>query len=260
MADEQKLQEQMKVAQANIDAWHQGQTSEHYESGGRGPGVISSGVGDHGGMSYGSYQLSKSTVETYVRESNYAKEFENLSAGSSAFNDKWKAIAKRDPDGFKQDQHEFIARTHLAPQVDSLRDAGIDLSGRGKAVQDAVWSTAVQFRNMTSNLFANGLREKFGEHYTLSNLSDKDVIEAVQDYKIAHNESLFRKSSEAVRAGTLNRAGHEKTDLLRLAAAEYTVAHGGQKPDWAPAERVVHSRILHQGQHGEDVKNTAELS
>ncbi|HFP9633493.1 TPA: hypothetical protein ACHOQV_005292, partial [Escherichia coli] len=38
--------------------WPLGKTSERYESGGRGPGVISSGKGDHGGVSYGMYQLS----------------------------------------------------------------------------------------------------------------------------------------------------------------------------------------------------------
>ncbi|HFO7914780.1 TPA: hypothetical protein ACHK1J_005692, partial [Escherichia coli] len=36
--------------------WPLGKTSERYESGGRGPGVISSGKGDHGGVSYGMYQ------------------------------------------------------------------------------------------------------------------------------------------------------------------------------------------------------------
>lgn len=68
MADELQLQKQLSAAQAKLDAWHQGQTSEHYESGSRGPGTISSGIGDHGGMSYGSYQLSKSTVMSYVRQ------------------------------------------------------------------------------------------------------------------------------------------------------------------------------------------------
>lgn len=38
--------------------WELGKTSEHYESGGRGPGVVSSGKGDHGGVSYGKYQFS----------------------------------------------------------------------------------------------------------------------------------------------------------------------------------------------------------
>src|SRR5690606_25413128 len=41
-----------------VQDWHLGQTSAHYESGNRGPGFISSGVGDHGGKSYGIYQLS----------------------------------------------------------------------------------------------------------------------------------------------------------------------------------------------------------
>ena len=121
-------------------------------------------------------------------------------------------------------------------------------------MQDAIWSTSVQFRGKTPNLFSDGLKSKFGKDYKLENLSDKDVIEALQDYKVAHNDSLFQSSSAKVRAGTLHRAHEEKTDLLRLASAEYTVEHNGQRPDWAPAERVAHIRPLHQGQYGEDVK------
>jgi murein DD-endopeptidase MepM/ murein hydrolase activator NlpD len=35
-----------------------GTLSAKYETGGRGPGVVSSGVGDPGGVSYGSYQMA----------------------------------------------------------------------------------------------------------------------------------------------------------------------------------------------------------
>ncbi len=42
----------------NIEYWPLGKTSESFESGGRGPGVVSTGNGDFGGVSYGVYQLS----------------------------------------------------------------------------------------------------------------------------------------------------------------------------------------------------------
>ena len=35
-----------------------GSLSSKYETGGRGPGTVSSGVGDAGGVSYGSYQMT----------------------------------------------------------------------------------------------------------------------------------------------------------------------------------------------------------
>ncbi|POA74775.1 hypothetical protein C1890_24420, partial [Pseudomonas sp. DP16D-R1] len=38
--------------------WKLWTTSKRYESGGRGPGVVSTGRGDRGGVSYGVYQMS----------------------------------------------------------------------------------------------------------------------------------------------------------------------------------------------------------
>ena len=43
---------------ANNDQQRIGGLSERYESGGRGPGTVSSGAGDPGGVSYGTYQLA----------------------------------------------------------------------------------------------------------------------------------------------------------------------------------------------------------
>jgi hypothetical protein len=38
-----------------VDGWNLGMTSSRYESGGRGAGTVSTGRGDHGGVSYGTY-------------------------------------------------------------------------------------------------------------------------------------------------------------------------------------------------------------
>ena len=40
--------------------WQLGTVAAHYEANGLNPGTVSSGVGDHGGTSYGIYQLSSS--------------------------------------------------------------------------------------------------------------------------------------------------------------------------------------------------------
>lgn len=93
---------------------------------------------------------------------------------------------------------------------------GLDLSGRGSAVQDALWSTSVQFRSLTTKVFEGGLNEKFGRDYKLYSLSDKDIVNAVQGYKITHIETLF-KHSPGQWGSLLNRAAKEKADLLTLA-------------------------------------------
>lgn len=195
--------------------WVLGKTSQLFESGKGGSGTVSSGKGDNGGASYGTYQLSskQGTLQEFLKSSKYGSQFEGLTPGSKEFNAKWKRIAKDDPE-FGNSQHEFIKNSHFDPQMDKLKNAGIDLSGRGAAVKDSVWSTAVQFGGKSS-LIENALKGKDS-----SKLSDSDIISAIQDYKIANNDKLFAKSSGKVREGTLGRALSEKDNLLGLASAE----------------------------------------
>lgn len=195
--------------------WVLGKTSQFFESGNRGAAAISSGKGDHGGASYGTYQLasaggSKSTLNKFLTASGYASQFAGMTPGSREFNAKWKQIAANDP-AFGAAQHDFIKSTHFDPQMAMLGKSGIDLSKRGAAVQDAVWSTSVQFGGQTS-LIKSALAGK-----DPSKMSDAEIVTAIQNYKIAHNSDLFRSSSASTQASTLNRASVERSRLLALA-------------------------------------------
>ncbi len=200
--------------------WRLGQTSERYETGGRGSGTISTGRGDHGGASYGSYQLSSrvGTLAEYIAESAYGERFRGLTPVTQSFDRRWRELAASDPD-FAQDQHDFIKRTHYDVQQERLRSAGLDLSVRGPAVQDAVWSTSVQFRNLTPRIVSKGLEERFGAGYRLHALSDRQIVEAIQDYKIAHNAQLFSRSP-TLWPGLLDRARSERAELIELASPD----------------------------------------
>lgn len=195
--------------------YHLGEVAARYES--SGPGTISTGQGDNGGASYGTYQLSSNegTLGDFLKHSAYKSQFDGLTPGSAAFNDKWHDLAKTEP-GFAQDQQDFIKKTHYDLVVARLKNDGLDLADRGPAVQEALWSTSVQARGLTPRIFEHGLEEKFGKGYKLSDLSDKDIVGAVQDYKIAHNSTLFR-SSPSLWPGLLERAEKEKNDLEALA-------------------------------------------
>ncbi|MFN9550895.1 MAG: hypothetical protein ACK56Q_11515, partial [Pirellulaceae bacterium] len=72
-----------------------GKLSEKYESGGRGPATVSSGVGDPGGVSYGTYQLASKIgrADEFVREF-YPKEFDGLKGGTPEFTARWKRLAE----------------------------------------------------------------------------------------------------------------------------------------------------------------------
>jgi hypothetical protein len=139
-------------AQEVIKKWELGDTSKLYESGLGGVAIISSGKGDKGGVSYGAYQLSskEGTLNEYLNNpayGNYGKQFIGLSPGSKDFNLKWVAIAKTDSN-FAITQHKFIEDTHYDPFLKGLDALGINLSNRGLAIQDMLWSTSVQFRGI----------------------------------------------------------------------------------------------------------------
>ena len=206
--------------------WTLGQTSSRYETSGRGPGTVSTGRGDHGGVSYGSYQLSTNerTVQEFLRfNPTVAASFGHLTPGSQAFSDKWRELAAADPQGFHAAQHDFIKHKFYDVQMQRLQASGIDLSQRGPAVQDMLWSTSVQYRSLTQDVVHGALDGK-----DLSTLSDADIVSAVQDYKRDHNSSLFKRSPD-LWPGLLARAANEKQDLIELARS-----YGGDKAPGTP--------------------------
>jgi len=220
------MTDDLERARQVASEWHLGQTSAHYESGGN-VATISTGQGDRGGVSYGAYQLSSvtGTLREYLDQSPYGSQFEGLSPATPAFDAQWRTLARTDP-GFGDDQQRFIGESHYSQQVAALEARGLALSQRGMAVQDALWSTSVQCRGLTPGIFDKGLKEKFGDHYDLSSLSDKDIVGAVQDYKIAHVDTLFAGSPN-LHDSLKARFGHEKAALESLAGADATLLANG---------------------------------
>jgi hypothetical protein len=157
-----------------------GSLSEKYESGGRGPTTVSTGEGDPGGVSYGTYQLASKIgrADQFVKK-YYPKEFEGLKGGSEEFTKKWKELAKADPDGLKKNEHEFIKETHYDPQVAKLtKDLKLDVTKRSAAFRDVVWSTAVQHGPNTDviMLAAKGL---LTDKKKLDDVADEELIKAI---------------------------------------------------------------------------------
>lgn len=218
-------QQQAKAPDRNssrITDWYLGATSKREESGRSGAGTVSSGVGDAGGVSYGTYQFASAngSVDRFLQATGYDKQFAGLKPGSKEFSDRWKEVAANDP-AFGQVQHDYVKSQYYDKAMSALQREGIDLSGHGRAVQDAVWSTAVQFGaggNSTSRGAVGMIRQAL-QGKDARTMSDAEIVSALQDYKIQNNDKLFRSSSAAVRLGTLGRAQREKEDLLHLAAA-----------------------------------------
>lgn len=206
-------------------SWVLGQTSKLFESGKGGAATVSSGKGDYGGASYGTYQLSSKMgeVQKFLKGSKYGDQFAGLEPGTPEFNAKWKEVAKADPE-FGTAQHDYIKATKFDPAMAGLKKSGIDLSKDGAAVQDAIWSTSVQFgAGGAQSLVKNAFKGK-----DVSKMTEAEKISAIQDYKIANNDKLFSKSDDNVRAGTAKRAVEEKKRLLALAGQDSSAnADGG---------------------------------
>lgn len=203
-----------------------GALSAKYETGGRGCGTVSTGAGDYGGVSYGSYQMaSKMGVPTkFVTQPGFpwVKDFANLTAGTAPFTAVWKRIAAEQPDDFQRAQHSYIKKTHYDQLVAKiLSDDGLDINTRCRALQDVVWSTAVQHGPGTPIV-----------HRACSSLTckptdanyDELLIRAIYAErgrkKADGNLAYFSKSSPSVQTGVANRFKSELQDALRMLAKE----------------------------------------
>jgi murein DD-endopeptidase MepM/ murein hydrolase activator NlpD len=203
-----------------------GTLSAKYETGGRGPGVVSTGAGDPGGVSYGSYQMATKmgVPQKFVKQPGFPwlTDFQNLTAGTADFTACWKRIATSETDAFQKCQHEYIKKTHydlLAAKI--LSDDGLDVNTRSRALQDVVWSTAVQHGGATSMV-----------HKALANVScartdagfEEQLIRAIYAErgrkKPDGNLVYFSKSSPNVQKGVANRFKNELNDALAMLAKE----------------------------------------
>jgi LysM repeat protein len=199
-----------------------GSLSRRYEVGDRGPGTVSSGRGDWGGVSYGSYQLASRQgrpAEFLASEGlPWHAKFSGAAPGSPEFTAQWQACAAEAPAAFEAAQHAFIERTHYAVQAALLkREAGLDVDGCSAAVREAVWSTAVQ-HGPSTHVVLDALATvslKPGEPGF-----DRALIEAIyaERGRYLPDGTLvwFRSSSRAVQANVARRLRDECRDALAM--------------------------------------------
>lgn len=236
-------------------SWRLGQISMWYETHGAGPGTISTGKGDLGGVSYGEFQLSeaKKTLSEFLNRSSFKSDFNGLTPATEEFNEKWTELSSN-PD-FVDAQYQFIKKSHYDLVRERLKRDGFDLSERGPAVQEALWSTAVQYRGLGVNVFKHGLEAKFGTHPDLSSVSDRDIVEAVQDYKIENVDKLFA-SSKSLWKGLVDRAIAEKADLVQFAETGVPIDIDARIANiHARSNRQAAPTTLKIGNHGDAVND-----
>lgn len=210
-----------KAANSNV-ASGLGSVSAKYESNGD-PGSI--GYDGTGGYSYGEYQISTKTgtMNNYLNSLQtsdpdaYAKleaagGAEGAAEGTPEFQAAWKDCAANDPN-FAQSQHDFIQSTHYDVAAANIQNStGLDINTRSKAVQDAVWSTAVQ-NGPNSSVFTNAFAGK-----NVNNMSDAQIVNSLYDERSATTSSgslkYFSSSSQSVQNSVSNRLVNERQDVL----------------------------------------------
>jgi hypothetical protein len=204
------------LATRSNSKWKQlGDTSKKYESGNRGPGAVNDSHSrdlDEGGASYGLYQMSTKagTIQQYQKYTKYST-LKSLKPGTAEFDRAWKEVARQDPEGFAKEQHAFIKRNYYDRENARLKKYGMDFSSRGRGVQDMIWSTSVQYGN--KKIIENALKSQ-----NVNAMSDAQIINTVQDYKLAHYEEHFAKSFKKglKKKSIFNRIKQERLDLLRI--------------------------------------------
>jgi LysM repeat protein len=205
-----------------------GKLSERFEVGGRGPGTVSTGRGDAGGASYGSFQMTSipngGTVKRFVSDPAFAfrGKFTGLTPGTAGFTAVWKEIAAAKRDEFQNSQHDFIKKTHFDPLVQKIiNDDGLNVLTRSHTLQDVIWSTAVQHGPGNDVV-----------HKALATLSigtenadfDRSLIVAIYAERgrktPAGNLARFARNSPEVQKGVANRFKNELKDALAMLAEE----------------------------------------
>jgi hypothetical protein len=217
-----------------------GGLSSRYESNGD-PASISTGRGDPGGKSYGEFQMSstKGTVQDFVNKylnKSYPGQFDGLTPGTGAFDAKWKEIAAQEPLAFGDLQQQYIKGTHYDPAVQKIAtNTGVDINARSKALQDGIWSTAVQSGpNGAASITAKALSQASADANgkDISQLTDAEILKAIYsergrkgpDGKLVH----FQSSSDDVQKGVEKRFQNELNDALNL------LNSGGATPNTPP--------------------------
>lgn len=150
---------------------------------------------------------------------NYAKEqapevYKALSgkaAGGSSFDAAWKSLAAKEPEYFSRVQHNYAVKNYYVPAVKNvLKATGLDAADRSTAVQEALWSTAVQHGS-------SGVAKVFKNAGITTSMSDAEIIRRIYTERASGNGSKYFPSSSAeIQRSVAKRFRNEMIDALKM--------------------------------------------
>lgn len=200
-----------------------GSLSARFESGEAGVDAI--GYDRQGGTSYGQYQISSraGTMSAFLefldeRAPEWARGLRaagpaNTGDRGGAMPREWKRIAAENPDRFAALQRDFIERTHYLPALEEIREkTGVDMGSQPRALQEVLWSTAVQHgARGAARLFRRAIEQE-GAPGGRPLLPASKVIDEIYSERAGQ----FGSSSVEVRAAVRKRFQEERKLALGM--------------------------------------------
>ncbi len=202
-----------------------GALSARFESGEQGPAAV--GYDERGGTSYGTYQISSraGTMKLfldYLSQSapDLAQKLEaagpaNTGGCSGQMPKVWKEIAAADSVRFEKLQTAFIKQSIYNPAAQEIFEkTGLDISKAPKALQEVLWSTAVQHgAKGAADIFAKAVGAVVGQN---DQVGVANLIGAVYNAR----SGRFASSGPGVRAAVMNRFRQEGKMALAMLSNE----------------------------------------
>lgn len=197
---------------------------KQFESGDAGPEMISSGSGDAGGVSFGTYQfpsynktpsggLLQKFWDTY-----YKSEYPNVTPGNNdAFKNAWKQAVAKDKSAFHKREWMISKDGDYKTALGLLKKQfNYNPDKDSRAAQEAIWSTALQAPAIVPGLYKLAFGSK-----DVTSMDDAEWVKKFYKAKRDNISNNFRSSSASVQKGVYNRYVKEEPIVAKLA---------GQKP------------------------------
>lgn len=131
-----------------------GKLSAQFESGK--DGIAAIGYDKRGGTSYGKYQIASKpgSMDNFIQflqteAPDIAKKLQaagpaNTGSRQGRMPEVWRAIAAAEPERFGNLQEGFIRESHYKPAIEAVKKAGFHTENFSPALQEVLFSTAVQ--------------------------------------------------------------------------------------------------------------------
>ncbi|MCL1985160.1 MAG: hypothetical protein FWG59_01755 [Betaproteobacteria bacterium] len=206
--------------QSDIQEDGLGSLAAQFESGKDGISAI--GYDRVGGTSYGKYQIASrvGTMNSFLsfldtEAPDVAKLLRaagpaNTGSRRGKMPDVWQKIAAEQPARFDALQEKFIHDSHYAPALDAVtRMAGIDPAKLSPAMQEVLWSTAVQHGPA-------GAARIFNRAVAKGGFDNMQAERKLIDNVYAIRAEQFGSSTEQVRTAVRNRLRQEKALALAM--------------------------------------------